>query len=133
MENQDIRWKQRFQNFEKALSQLTKFIEHGDLNEFEEQGLIQCFEYSHELAWNVMKDFLTNDGVSGIFGSKTATQQAFNKGLIDEGEVWMEMIKSRNESVHTYNESTADKISEKIKTIYFTEFIKFYEKMKTLL
>ena len=132
IENQ-IRWKQRFMNYEKALAQLTKFIEYGALNELEEQGLIQCFEYTHELAWNVMKDFLTEDGIRDIFGSKTATQQAFNKGLIEEGEIWMDMIKSRNESVHTYNESTADKIANKIIQLYYTEFIHFQQKMKTLL
>ena len=133
MENLDIRWKQRFMNYEKALNQLSKFVEHGKLNEFEEQGLIQCFEYTHELAWNVMKDFLTEDGIKDIFGSKTATQQAFNKNLIDEGEIWMDMIKSRNESVHTYNENTADKIANKVTNQYFSEFINFQTKMKTLL
>jgi nucleotidyltransferase substrate binding protein (TIGR01987 family) len=134
MENQeDIRWKQRFSNFEKALSQLTKFIEHGKLNEFEEQGLIQCFEYSHELAWNVMKDFLTEDGIKDIFGSKSATKQAFNKGLIENGELWMDMIESRNKSVHTYNEDTAEEVVKKITHDYYALFVDFQQKMKSLL
>jgi nucleotidyltransferase substrate binding protein (TIGR01987 family) len=133
MEKQDIRWKQRFMNYEKALAQLTKFIEHGKLNEFEEQGLIQCFEYTHELSWNVMKDFLENEGFQNIFGSKTATQQAFHKDLIIDGDIWMDMIKSRNESVHTYNETTVDKIADKIIKHYYPEFLSFKTKMKTLL
>jgi nucleotidyltransferase substrate binding protein (TIGR01987 family) len=133
MENQDIRWKQRFANFENALSQLTKFIDKGELNELEEQGLIQSFEYTHELAWNVMKDFLIFEGFQNIIGSRSATREAFNKGLIDEGQIWMDMIDSRNESVHTYNEETADKIVHKIKEIYFMEFRDFSKKMKTFL
>ena len=92
MENQDIRWKQRFENFEKALSQLAKFISKGELNDLEEQGLIQSFEYTHELAWNVMKDFLTFEGIQNIIGSRSATREAFNKGLTEEGQIWMDMI-----------------------------------------
>lgn len=133
MENQDIRWKQRFANFEKALSQLAKFIDKEGLNELEEQGLIQCFEYTHELAWNVMKDFLTYEGIQNIIGSRSATREAFNKGLIEEGQIWMDMVDSRNESVHTYNEETADKIVYKIKQVYFSEISNFSKKMKTFL
>ncbi len=129
----DIRWQQRFANFEKAVAQLTEFIEKGELNKFEEQGLVKCFEYTHELAWNVMKDFLTDEGIKDIFGSKTATKQAFNKGLIDNGEVWMDMIESRNESVHIYNEETADKIASKIADDYYNEIVGFRNKMKLLL
>ncbi len=129
----DIRWQQRFTNFEKALAQLTEFIEKGVLNKFEEQGLVKCFEYTHELAWNVMKDFLTEEGIKDVFGSKTATKQAFNKGLIDNGEVWMDMIESRNESVHTYNEETADKIAFKILNDYYSEIVDLRNRMKTLL
>ena len=133
MENQDIRWKQRFENFNKALSQFAKFIDKKELNDLEEQGLIQSFEYTHELAWNVMKDFLTFEGIQNVIGSRSATREAFNKGLIEEGQIWMDMIISRNESVHTYNEETADKIVHKIKEIYFMEIVNFNIKMKTFL
>lgn len=133
MENQDIRWKQRFENFEKALSQLAKFIDKGELNDLEKQGLIQSFEYTHELAWNVMKDFLTFEGIQNIIGSRSASREAFNKGLTEEGQFWMDMIDSRNESVHTYNEETANKIVHKIKEIYFFELTNFGKKMKTFL
>ena len=133
MENQDIRWKQRFENFNKALSQFAKFIDKKELNDLEEQGLIQSFEYTHELAWNVMKDFLTFEGIQNVIGSRSATREAFNKGLIEEGQIWMDMIVSRNESVHTYNEETANKIVHKIKEIYFMEIVNFNIKMKTFL
>ncbi len=79
-----------------------------------------------------MKDFLTDDGIKDIFGFKTATQQAFNKGLINSGEVWMDMIKSRNESVHSYDEATADKIANRVTMLYYKLFLEFSVKMKTL-
>lgn len=79
----DIRWRQRFQNFEKAYLQLEKFVEKEELNEFEDQGLIKCFEYTYELAWNLMKDYLVYQGVVGIIGSRDAIRQAYNLEIID--------------------------------------------------
>ena len=70
MDNPDVRWQQRLASYKKALAQLTKFIEKGDLNELEEQGLIQAFEYTYELAWNVIKDFLVNRGNKNIYGAR---------------------------------------------------------------
>lgn len=85
MENIDIRWKQRFSNFKKALSQLSKFIEKRDLNELEEQGLIQAFEYTYELAWNVIKDYYEFQGTAAIQGSRDAFRLALNRGLLKDG------------------------------------------------
>ena len=129
----DIRWKQRFSNYEKALNQLTKFTEVISLNDLESQGLIQAFEFTHELAWNVMKDYFEFQGIFGINGSRDSTREAFQKGLITDGEGWMEMIKSRNQSSHTYNESIANEIKNKILTQYFSLFVAFKEKMKSFL
>ncbi|PWA09925.1 nucleotidyltransferase [Flavobacterium laiguense] len=130
MMEEDIRWKQRFENYLKALGQLQKFITKGNLNELEEQGLIQVFEFTHELAWNVMKDYFEYQGDSSITGSRDATREAFQKGLIQDGAQWMEMIKSRNQSTHTYNESTANDIRDRILNYYFDLFVSFKEKMK---
>jgi nucleotidyltransferase substrate binding protein (TIGR01987 family) len=129
---EDIRWIQRFSNFEKAFSQLKEFIEKGELNKFEEQGLIQCFEFTHELAWNVMKDYFYFQENSSITGSRDATREAFQKGLIENGEEWMEMIKSRNQSSHTYNQETAQEIINKIQNSYYHLFELFLEKMTSL-
>ncbi len=118
----DIRWQQRFSNYQKALAQLRKFISQGALSELEEQGLIQCFEYTHELAWSTLKDFLEYRGHADIFGSKDATREAFKLGLITQGEVWMQMIQDRNRSVHTYNADTAKAIVYNIKQSYFSVF-----------
>ncbi len=128
----DIRWKQRLSNYNKALSQLKKFIDKVDLNELEEQGIIQAFDFTHELAWNLMKDYFEYQGNTNITGSRDATREAFNKGLIEDGEGWMEMIASRNKSSHTYNESVAKEIREKIFKTYYHLFIDLKNKMLNL-
>lgn len=127
---EDIRWKQRFENYLKALGQLQKFIAKGNLNELEVQGLIQAFEFTHELAWNVMKDYFEYQGNTTITGSRDATREAFQKGLIQDGAQWMEMIKSRNQSTHTYNESTANEIRDRILNYYYDLFVSFKDKME---
>ena len=129
---EDIRWKQRLENYSKALGQLTRFIEKGALNEFEQQGLIQCFEYTYELAWNCIKDLFEAQGEVGIIGSRDAFRLAFKRGLIENGELWMEMIKSRVLTSHTYNEDVADDISTKIVTQYYAEFIRLHLRLEAL-
>jgi len=81
MENKEIRWIQRFDNYSKALLQLnnaTELANERELSELEKQGLIQAFEFTHELAWNTLKDFLIDLGNKDIYGSKDATREAFN-------------------------------------------------------
>jgi nucleotidyltransferase substrate binding protein (TIGR01987 family) len=136
MSNQDIRWQQRFQNFEKAFALLEQAVHlsmERPLNELEEQGLIQRFEFTHELAWNVLKDYFEYQGNSAITGSRDATREAFNKGLLNDGEGWMDMIKSRNQSSHTYNENVAKEITNKIIQHYYLLFSDLKNKIKTLI
>ena len=128
----DIRWKQRFYNYQKALVQLTKFIEKGELSELEEQGIIKAFEYTYELAWNVIKDYYEEQGEVSIQGSRDALRLAFQRGLITDGNNWMNMIKSRIASVHTYNLEVAQQINQDIHDIYFQLFIELKEKMESL-
>lgn len=148
MSTQDIRWLQRFSNYLKAFLKLEEAVvkikeeypmkEDGSilndsfLDDIIKEGLIQRFEYTHELAWNVMKDFLENAGNTNIYGSKDATREAFAAGLITDGEVWMDMIKSRNKTSHTYNEETADDIFMKILHQYYPEFLRFKSRMEEL-
>ena len=127
---QDIRWKQRFENYEKAFLQLKRFVEKEELNEFEAQGFIKSFEYTYELAWNLLKDYLEYQGTVGIAGSRDAIRQAFNKGLIEDGETWIKMIGDRVLTVHTYNEETAAAIEERIRAQYYQLFRALYEAMK---
>jgi len=118
--NEDIRWEQRFANYKKALSQLQKFIDKGVLSELEVQGLIKAFEYTYELAWNTMKDFLEYKGQSDIYGSRDAIRKSFELGLIDNGEEWMDMLVSRNKTSHIYNEETAQEICKAVTGVYFS-------------
>jgi nucleotidyltransferase substrate binding protein (TIGR01987 family) len=122
MSSKDVRWIQRFSNLKKAVGQLNRFIDKGELNELEKQGLIQAFEYTYELAWNTIKDFYEAQAETGIQGSKDAIRMAFNRGLIENGETWMKMVTSRTLSSHTYNEELAEEIVGLIKSDYIREF-----------
>ncbi|HLT08372.1 MAG TPA: nucleotidyltransferase substrate binding protein [Cyclobacteriaceae bacterium] len=145
---QDIRWKQRFSNFVKALrklSQAVEYIRHNLIDEDEpmddddlgfvldeiiKEGLIQRFEYTHELAWNVMKDYAAYQGNTDVGGSRDATREAFQLKLISDGKIWMDMIGSRNKTSHTYNEETADEIYSKILNEYYPAFLEFQKNME---
>jgi nucleotidyltransferase substrate binding protein (TIGR01987 family) len=130
--NDDIRWKQRLANYQKALLQLGKFIEKGELNELEEQGLIQAFEYTHELAWNVLRDYLLCKGHQNIHGSRDATREAFKLELILDGYAWMDMIRDRNRTSHTYNQETAESIVNNIRQRFFTLFLALEQSLSAL-
>ena len=132
MSQADIRWIQRVNHFSKALTQLTKFIEKGDLNELEQQGLIQAFEYTYELAWNAVKDYFEAQGETEIHGSRDAFRLAFRRGLIEDGQIWMDMIKSRTLTAHTYNQDVAEEIAEDITTRYYSEFVALQSRMDEL-
>lgn len=128
----DIRWKQRLANYRRACANLEAAVElagQRTLSDLEQQGLIQSFEFTHELAWNVMKDWFEDQGLSGLTGSKDATREAFSRGLVDEGQVWMDMIKSRNLSSHTYNIEITRDLTKAILHTYAGELLKFREAM----
>ncbi|MFO1492565.1 MAG: nucleotidyltransferase substrate binding protein [Kiritimatiellia bacterium] len=135
MNNPDVRWRQRLSSFRKAFSRLKSAVEltrQRKLSELEKQGFIQAFEFTHELAWNVLKNYLEDQGVQGIIGSKGATREAFKNGLISDGETWMDMIASRNQTSHTYNQETADEIVGAISSRYFDEFQHFLTRFTDL-
>jgi len=122
---EDIRWKQRFSNYLKALQTLAEAVElagQRPLSKLEQQGLIQGFEFTHELAWNVLKDYLDAQGFVGLIGSRNATRQAFKDALIQDGEAWMDMIKARNLTTHTYNTDIAAGIASDILTRFYPAF-----------
>ena len=133
--DEDIRWKQRFQNYKKALATLQSAFEIAatrELSDLEKQGVIQGFEFTFELAWNVMKDYLEEQGITDIIGSKNAVRYAFNKGLIEDGAVWMDMIKDRNLASHVYDDETAEDLFIAIKSTYYHQFNVLAEKMEQL-
>ena len=131
----DTRWIQRLSNYSKALARLSdalKLAKERPLTDLEKQGLIQAFEFTHELAWKTLKDLLENRGSSEVYGSKDATRQAFQLGLIENGETWMDMIKSRNETSHTYDEATAEKICSAVTGHYFVELVHLEQRLNQL-
>ena len=128
----DVRWRQRFSNYKKALAQLQEFIARGDLSKFEAQGLIKSFEYTYELAWNTMKDFYESQGETNIQGSRDVIRLAFKRGLILDGQGWMDMIESRILTVHTYDDRTAKVVVDAILGTYSSLFIQLQEKLKQI-
>ena len=115
----DIRWIQRLENVQRALSTLQRAIglaQSRPLSELEEQGLIQAFDFTHELSWLLLRDFLVDQGVAGISDSRDAVREALARQLLPQGEesVWMAMIRSRNLTRHTYNPAVAREIAELI-------------------
>ena len=133
--DEDIRWKQRFSNYKKALATLKSAVELAktrNLTDLEKQGMIQGFEFTFEMAWNVMKDYLEEQGITGIIGSKGAVRHAFNKDLIEDGQAWMDMIKDRNLAAHSYDEKTAEDLATAIIRDYYSQFVVFAEKMNSL-
>ena len=121
-------------NYKKALATDKSAVELAnsrELTDLEKQGLIKGFEFTFELAWNVMKDYLEEQGVMDIIGSKNAIRHALNKGLFEDGEIWMEMVKARNISSHTYDEETAEKLFVKITNNFYPSFVVFEKKMES--
>jgi nucleotidyltransferase substrate binding protein (TIGR01987 family) len=130
---QDIRWKQRFENYQKALNQLTSAVAMYDesAEALIKEGILQRFEFTHELAWKVMKDYLEYEGHQGITGSRSASRLAFSLGLVEDGQVWMNMIESRSRTVHTYDERILEQEFAKVKHDYTAALSAFFEKMKS--
>jgi nucleotidyltransferase substrate binding protein (TIGR01987 family) len=123
--NQDIRWKQRFAHFRKAFSLLeqTMTIEHP--SDAERAGLIQFFEMAFELAWKVLKDYLEEEGFT-VQSPRDSIKQAFQAGLLDNGHVWLEALKDRNLTVHTYEEKIAVAVEQKIREAYFPALLTLF-------
>ncbi|MDR0310177.1 MAG: nucleotidyltransferase substrate binding protein [Acidobacteriota bacterium] len=128
----DIRWIQRFNSYKKALAVLERTVaaaQERKFNEIEEQGLIQGFEFTFELSWKLLKDYLESKGFTDFHGSKDTFRLAFQEGLISDGPAWMEMIDNRNRSSRTYEESVAKQISHLVLSKYFLKFKELSEKM----
>jgi len=130
--NEDIRWLHRFSNYRKALSQLEKFVLKGNLSDMEEQGLIKAFEYTYELAWNTLKDYLEYQGILNMAGSRDVIREAYKVNMIENGEEWMNMLISRNLTSHSYNQDTADEIAGSIINVYFALFKALELKLENL-
>lgn len=140
-QEKDIRWVQRFSNFRRALSRLKQAVgivsaqiggeDDKEMDDLLKEGLIQRFEYTHELAWKVMKDYAEYQGYTDIRGSRDAFRKAFEMGLITD-KSWMESIADRNQTSHNYDDETAEEIYEAIVNVYYPLFVDFEKMMLPL-
>ena len=120
-----VRWLERFEKFKKALGQLKsakELYEQRELMELEKQGLIQAFEYTFELSWNLIRDYFIYQGITEIRGSRDAFRLAFKYGIVEDGELWMEMIQALNLTSHTYDEKIAEELLGEIIRRYYPAF-----------
>lgn len=133
MEQNDVRWEQRFSNFRKALSKLREVAEQKtveSLSELEKEGMIQRFEYTYELAWKTLQDLLRYKGYLDIAGPNPVLEQAFQDGYITNGQAWMQMKKARELTSHTYNSETAEEIAGNIAESYYKLLKDLEEKLE---
>lgn len=114
----DIRWKQRFQNYEKALTVLEQGLELKSPDIFQKAGIIQFFEICFELAWSTAKDYLEEQGFLELHSPRDTIKKAFEAGLITDGTSWLETLQNRNLTTYTYDEETAGLVVTQIRTIY---------------
>jgi len=111
------RWQQRFQNLEQAFTQLKRGLDIPQPNNVEKQGIIQSFEFTFELAWKTMKDYLESQGVSVQF-PRDAVKEGFHYQIVSDGEIWMDMLEKRNQMAHTYDEAAAERALKLIRESY---------------
>ena len=135
---EDIRWQQRFSNYQKALARLSEAVNVlnecdnvGSEQDLLKEGLIQRFEYTHELAWKVMKDYLEYQGYVDIRGLRDAIRKSLELDILSDRR-WMATIEARNLTSHNYDDETADNIYHEIMEIYYPLFTDFETKMLTL-
>lgn len=134
MENRkELRWKQRFQNYEKAFMQLSDAVSQLDqLSALEKEGLVQRFEYTFELGWKTLKDFLESKNVEVKF-TRDVIKESFKTELLDDGEIWLEMLEKRNLMAHTYDEVIFKSVLNDIESRYFDQLKKIYTLFKSQL
>ncbi len=126
----DIRWKLRFDNFEKALQHLEAALEVEDPDIIQKAGTIQFFEMTFELSWKVLKDYLEAQGFSGIKSPRDAIKRGFETELIQDGHGWLQMLENRNITTHTYDEDTANEVVASIRITYYPLLKGLYDKLK---
>jgi nucleotidyltransferase substrate binding protein (TIGR01987 family) len=131
-QGQDIRWKQRFTNYKKALAMLQLGLGISKPSETEKQGIIKSFEFTYELGWNLLKDYLEFQGEVDLAGARDCVRISFKRGLLSDGHSWMDMIQKRNLTSHTYNTKIAEDVLGKIRNDYIIQFESLLKKFETL-
>lgn len=128
MNNKDVRWRQRFENFERSYQLLKRYSNEKIETELERAGIIQFFEVTFELGWKVLKDYLESQGFI-VKSPREAIKQAYQIELINDGHIWLEALGKRNLTTHTYNEELLKELVKEITDVYLNEFTILYEKL----
>lgn len=131
MDENDVRWKQRFSNFERTLNFLKDALEIENPDIVQKAGLIQFFEIAFELSWKVMKDYLQEQGFSELRFPRETIKIAFESDLIADGQTWLEALKNRNLTSYTYDEEVADKVVALIRNPYYSLLQELLVKLKS--
>ncbi len=126
----EIRWQQRFSNYTKAFNHLRNSLQLIQFSDLEKEGVIQRYEYTFEVAWKTLKDFLESEGITSLTGPRSVIKEAFSKEIISNGHAWIDMMDLRNLTTHTYDDEILQSTFEKIKTKYFVEFEQLYNYFK---
>ena len=124
------RWKERLQSYSKALLQLESALQQKQFSVLEKDGVIKRFEFTFELAWKTLQDKLYDEGYLSTKGPKPEIKQAFNNGIITDGQAWMDMLTDRNNSTHLYEESAAVSIFDRIQISYFKQLQELKSKLE---
>lgn len=127
--NKDIRWKQRFKNYERAVKELEAGLEVSAPSKLEKAGIVQFFEMSMELAWKTLKDYLEDQG-KVLHAPKEILKQAFQDEILEEGAVWLKALEDRNLSSHLYDETKANELNQDIRKLYFPQLKALYEYLR---
>lgn len=128
-ELKEIRWKQRYENFNKSYKLLNKYAHTELKTELEIAGMIQLFEMTFELAWKVLKDYLESQGFE-VKSPRETIKQAFQIGVIEEGHVWIDALANRNLSVHTYDQELANTLVREIVKSYLPAITKMHDRLE---
>lgn len=124
------RIEQSYDMLEKACVKLTEYVENDDGSEQHMLAIIHSFEYTFELWWKYLQRYMEDKVTLEQYGPNATIKNAFTYHIIENGQVWMDMLKDRNLTTHTYNINIAMEIKERVKTIYVFEFNKFLKEMK---
>ncbi len=130
MPDKDIRWIQRFSNYRKALKKLGEAVDILDMSELEQEGLIQRFEYTYELAWKTMQDIVRERNPDFTGGPGHVLEQSVEEGLIQDLDGWKSMKASREKTSHTYDEDTATEIAENVVDVYYDLLIQLETRLQ---
>lgn len=118
---------EKLENYKKALARLEEALAEKEPDQFVYDAIIKRFEFTYELAWELLKALIEYKGGEDVRFPRDVFKEAYAKGLLKNGEIWLDMLNDRNLSSHTYNQEKVMEIFMRIKHRYFDEFVRLAE------